>query len=424
MKIVWVVNTIMPYPSLKMKLKNNVFGGWLISLLESLKEKKEIDLLAVVATYNGQEIKKFIDGKIIYYLIPCKNNQKYNSQLEDYFKLINKEVKPDLVHLHGTEFPTGLAYMNSCPSNKYIISIQGLVSECGVKSIYNADITAKEIFNSITLRDIIKFDSLYTQYKLFKKRGKYELEMLKRADRIIGRTSWDKSITYKLNKLDKYRFCNESLRPSFYKNSWNYKNIEKHSVFVSQASYPIKGFHKLLKAANILKNRYDDLKIYVAGSNIFETNGIKNNLKQSGYTKYINHLIKMYNLSNNICFTGLLTEEEMIKRMMDCNVFVQASSIENSPNSLGEAMLLGMPVVASYVGGTGDMLKDKEEGLLYPFNDYNMLAYYMSYIFDNNEIAHKMGKNATIKANKTHNIEKNTNCMLEIYKEIVNEINK
>ena len=70
----------------------------------------------------------------------------------------------------------------------------------------------------------------------------------------------------------------------------------------------------------------------------------------------------------------MLSEQQMLDYLLKSNVFVQTSSIENSTNSLGEAMLIGMPCVASNVGGTSDMLKDKNEGYLYPFGDYNLLA--------------------------------------------------
>ena len=55
----------------------------------------------------------------------------------------------------------------------------------------------------------------------------------------------------------------------------------------------------------------------------------------------------------------------MRQAYLEADVFLLPSQSENSPNSLGEAMLLGLPCVASNAGGIPDMLADGQEGLLY-----------------------------------------------------------
>ena len=423
MKILWIVNTIFPVPANRVGLKTTVFGGWLNSLQQALEKSRKIDRLAIATVYNGKDLKKIIDKNSIYYLIPSKNFYKYSIALENYFLQIYDDFKPDLVHVHGTEYPHSLAAIKCSNSIKTIVSIQGLVSICGKKDIYNAGINNCELLSSITLRDIVKKDFLFLQYRKFLKRGSFEKEALKKCNYIVGRTSWDRAYAYDISHQNKYEVCNESLRATFYNNDWNIKNIEKHSIFVSQASYPIKGFHILLKSASILKEKYPNLKIYVAGDDIIKSNSncFSNKIKLTGYGKYILKLMKKYELNDCVTFLGLLNEKEMVTSLLKANVFVQASSIENSPNSLGEAMLIGMPCVASYVGGTADMLFDKKEGYLYPFGDYAMLAYYISKIFDKDNIAVELGKSAQKHAKITHSVENNANQMLEIYNKVINK---
>ena len=88
-----------------------------------------------------------------------------------------------------------------------------------------------------------------------------------------------------------------------------------------------------------------------------------------------------------VFFTGPLDEEKICQRYLRSHVFVCPSSIENSPNSLGEAMILGVPCIASYVGGIPDMLKDREEGLLYQHNAPYMLAHHICEIFEDKMLA-------------------------------------
>ena len=129
--------------------------------------------------------------------------------------------------------------------------------------------------------------------------------------------------------------------------------------------------------------------------------------------------MKKYTLEGSVIYTGLLDEKKICQRYLRSNVFVCPSSIENSSNSLGEAMLLGVPSVASYVGGIPDMLKDKEEGFLYQHDAPYMLARYVCEIFEKEALAFKFSKNARTHALKTHDRDENTRKLIAIYREIL-----
>lgn len=419
MKILWLVNIIFPYPAEKMGLKKNVFGGWLLSSLKNLSNNSEVEKIAIVTTYTGKKIYKIDDKNITYYVVPTKKLIKYNCNLEKSFKSIIEEFSPDIIHINGTEFPHSLAMINASNGNiKTITSIQGLIYK--YRDYYFSEISAKDIICNITLRDIIRHNSLYGQRKDFIKRGKYEIEALKKSDYIIGRTSWDKACVNDITDIKKYRFCNESLREVFYQGKWDINKIDRNTIYISQASYPIKGFHKVLLAVSILKKDYPNIIVNVAGTNITKNDNFKSRLKMTGYAKYLLKLIKKLGLENNIKFIGLQSDKEVHDLLLKSHVFVQGSSIENSPNSVGEAMLLGVPIVASYVGGTADMLKDKEEGLLYPFSESEMLANYIKDIFSNDELAISFGNNAQEHAKITHSLEHNSKKLFDIYKEVIN----
>ena len=105
----------------------------------------------------------------------------------------------------------------------------------------------------------------------------------------------------------------------------------------------------------------------------------------------------------------------MCERYLKSHAFVCPSSIENSPNSLGEAMILGVPCVASDVGGVADLLKHREEGFVYQTDAPYMLAHYVSEIFANNELALDFSKKAREHAMNTHNQKKNMEDIIKIY---------
>lgn len=418
-RVLWIVNTIFPYPAEQLKIEKCVFGGWLNGLANQLKEKEDIEL-GIATVYKGNEIKKYYDGKITYYLLPGAPALKYNIKLNKYCKIILDEFKPEILHIHGTEYAHGLSFINVCNNNvKKIVSIQGLTSCIG--KVYLAGMKNKDIIKSITLRDILKNDNLFQQKNKFIKRGIAEKEIIKKCDYIIGRTEWDQFNSKVINNKAKYYCLYETVRKEFYENEWDINKIERNSIYLSQGSYPIKGLHILLKSINLVKETYQNVKLYVSGNNIIKKDSIISKLKLTGYGKYINDLIKKYKLENNIQFTGILNEEEVIKRLLKTHIVIVPSIIENESNSLTEAHLLGVPTIAAFSGGMTDRIIHKESGFLYPFSEPAMCAEYILEYFNDDDLAKKYGQMARKKALERNNPKENQKRILEIYKEIIGE---
>ncbi len=414
MKILWIVNTIFPYPAKKLGMTETPFGGWLNGLVDTLKEENNIEL-AIATVYDGKELKKYQDDKFVYYLLPGAPAVKYNKKNEHYWKIINKEFNPDLVHIHGTEFAHGYAFLNVCPEVKSVVSIQGLISKYA--KVYYANIGMADIIKNITIRDIVRQDNMIQAKKKFAKRGQNEIRILQKVNTVLGRTTWDYANAKAINPNLKYYISNETLRKEFYDAEWNINNIEKHSLFTSQSHYPIKGVHYLFETVYLLKKRYPDIKLYIAGENIMTNSKIRKN----GYTKYLQKLIQKYHIQENIIYTGILTANQMKERLLKTHIFILPSAIENSSNSLGEAMLLGMPCIATNTGGTEDMLKHKTEGFLYSYTEPEVCAEYVTQYFENEQLAMDYGKNARETAQKRHNKKNNANTIIKIYNELITE---
>lgn len=414
MKVLWIVNIIFPFPAKQLGIREETFGGWLKGLSASLAKMDKIEL-SIVSLYKGVEMKEYNDGRITYFLIP--NNKDKNK----YWKELIDKNKPDLIHIHGTEYARKWKFIEKEKINK-IISIQGLIYMCS--DVYYANISIKDILKNITFRDIIRQDNLIQQKKKFLKRGQEEKKLIKNANAIIGRTKWDYANTKAINSNLKYYASNETLRESFYKEQWDINQVETHSIFCSQAGYPIKGVHYLLKAVSILKYQYgyNDIKLYIAGPNIVDNSNIEKKLKMNGYANYIRKLIHNLGIEEQVRWTGILNEKQMVSQILKTHVFVLPSAIENSSNSLGEAMLLGMPCVATNTGGTMDILKHEKEGFLYPYTEPAMCAEYISNFFEDDELAIRMGKTARKKALERHDPEKNAENIIEIYKKVIGEL--
>lgn len=413
MKVLWLCSTMLPNIADDIGIKSSTNVSWIVNAAKQLSMQDNCELcICFPMNKKEQIISGCVDG-ILYYGFPQKisNPTKYNRDLEKIFEWIVDEYKPDIIHVWGTEYPHTLSMMKVCEKkeivDKAIISIQGL---CHIIEKHYYSMLPNNILRKYTFYDLLKRENICKQRKKHQKRGCFEIEALKIARNVIGRTEWDEACVKQINPDIRYHFCNETLRENFYNNEWDYGKCQKYSIFLSQGYYPIKGLHLALEAVNILKKDYPDILLHVGGLNM-----IQRGWKTSAYGRYIQHLMKEYELEDNVTFTGMLDEKNMVKQYLKANVFVSASTIENSPNSVGEAMCLGVPVVSSDVGGVKNLISHGVEGYIYPSDEPYMLAFYVKNIFENIEKAKQLGKNARRKGLKIHSPGDNLSQLVEIY---------
>lgn len=418
MNILWITNSLLPEATSVLHGQTEIkgTGSWIQGLVDALRiYANDVQLYIASLSPLVKEL-TVIQGEIIkYYIIPCSGDSSYNKCYEKYYSEICQYIKPDVVHIHGTEYPHSLAALRACGVEKTLITIQGMVSVYA--PYYLAGIENSEVRKNVTIRGIFR-PSLFKEQKKMAERGKYEIQAIRESKYVGGRTSWDRENTWVINPNAEYFYCGEILRKEFYCNSqWSYGNCRPHSIFVSQAGYPLKGLHKVLEALSIIKFHYPDVSLRVAGRDItFSDSTFKERLHINTYGKILRKLIKRYSLTDIVTFTGRLNAEEMKREYLMSNVFVCPGSIENSPNSLGEAQILGVPCVASYVGGVMDMMRGDEENL-YRYEETGMLAAKICHIFDqkDNVDTSEMRYKALIR----HDPKIVVNELLETYNKII-----
>ena len=436
MKVLWVINRILPLFCKKLGIKEtNYGGGWLTGLSDSLRRTEGIKLGVCMPSTTTEDILRGEVQGVDYYLYQDHGWNRYCNENKELLERVVNDFQPDVVHVFGTEYPRTLEVLDAVGSERVLISLTGILTEyyamyeAGVQEKYTKKHTILQFIASRHRKLFFLQNRLITYGKHdFERRMRYELASMKKAKYVTGRTSFDHNFAKRINPDIRYFFCNESLRKAFYEEpKWQYDNCDKYTIFISNAGYPIKGFHKLLEATPKLLKKYPKLKIRVAGNSPFvQTKGLKGWLIQvtDEYGQYLRHLINNNDLLTVVEFLGNLDEEKMKAEFLRANVFLLPSAIENSPNSLGEAMLLKTPCIASNVGGVADMLVDGEEGLLYSFDDMQALTDAIETVFDNPDLAVKIGNAASLHAARTHCVSTNNDTMMKIYQEIASSNEK
>ena len=423
MKVLWVTNQCIPVIAKNIDIDVPNKEGWLTGLSEKLIADKEngIELSVFFNTdykHSGFHNKDEYEVKSYGYCDDVQMAWEYDYHLERDFQGVLGSFNPDIIHIFGTEYPHTLAMCKAFNKpSRILIGIQGL---CSVYAKHYFDGLPEEIIESTTLRDKLKKDNLKKQKRNFELRGENEIEAIKLTKNVTGRTDWDKKYTSEYNPDARYYFMNETLRSVFYDGKWEYEKCEKHSLFASQGDYPIKGLHVLLRALPKVKEKYPDVKLYVAGNKITGEDSLKKKILIGTYGKYILSLIKEGHLEENVVFLGSLNASQMKERYLKSNAFISPSMMENSPNSVGEAMLLSMPVITSDVGGVRNLLSE-DEGFIYPSLDEDKLFDAIDKCFELNgtDAQREMCEKASKHARVTHDGETNYKRLLQIYESIM-----
>lgn len=408
MKVLWITNQLFPAVSNYLCETTAVIGGWTYSAANELSKYPDIEL-AVASLYMGNEYKELTIEGGKYYLIPCYGNKmKYHKSLEVHSKMVKESFKPDVVHIYGTEYPITLAYINACGNKNLVVSMQG------VPSLYS-----RYFLSGIHIPDIIKHPILLLEKISFDRNNSMEKCALAKIQYFEGRSNWDHTVAWTYNPHCKYFHCNRTLREPFYHSQWDINKIKRHSIFLSQAQYSIKGLHQVIKALPLIIREYPDTMVYIAGTSPYQKDGLKGFIKSLGYGGYVKGLVRKYKVANHLKFLGLMNENQMIEQYLQANVFVCPSSIENVPNSVAEAQILGTPCVVSYVGGDSTLIDETHNGLLYRFEEYEMLARYVCDIFSNDNLAIEFSENGRSTALLRHNKELNMQALISMYSEII-----
>lgn len=419
MKILWF--SLSPCSSIERYHLEHIEQGWMISLEKEIKKISEIQLS--VCYLSDNEYDDFIYDNVHYYPIPKLSYSK-NPILRVFKRLISPDrldrlilpyllevvykSSPDLIHIHGTEESFGLI-SEKIKNIPIVYSIQGLRTVCCEK--YFSGFSKSDILKHESLKSKCTFLSTGYVFKIWQQNARREIRYLKNASYVIGRTFWDQNITHLFNPNVKYFPCEEILRTAFYENQWSKPEHSYLQLISTISTGAYKGIDTLLKAAAFLKEFSNvDFRWVVVG--------IDENDEWYKLAK------KIYNItaeSCNIILTGRKKSKQLAKLLLESDIYCHVSHIENSPNSVCEAMILGMPVIATFAGGTSSLLKDNVEGVLVQDGDPYVLAGTILNMYEHFDLAVEMGKKARLRSIQRHDIKNITANIIKIYKTILNE---
>lgn len=407
MKIMWFTNIPMPDVYKHIGKDSVGSGHWMSCLLNEILTFENLQICVV--TVNGNDDIQFISDGVEYKCIPEKNNFKKIQIDQLLLECVHfiKDWKPDLLHIHGTERFFGLLGARNMVQVPCLISLQGIINAIIPK--YFGSLSFLEIVQSQRIFELLSGRGFLWQFRRYNKWALLEKEILSGNRFYTGQTDWDLAYAKAYNPSSIYYRVDRILRKPFYRFNWDISKIRRHSIFFSNAGNPLRDVDSILQALCILKNKYPDVTLSLAGI-------IRH---RNGYYRFIKKKIQNLGIENRVFFLDYLDAEEMASELTQNHVFVAASHIENESNSLCEAMLTGMPCVASFAGGMPTTIEADSNGLFFPMGDAVVMAYQIRRIFDDDYIAKTLGANSQALARKRHEPSSVVAHLLRAYSDVL-----
>lgn len=395
-------------------------SGWIASLQRLFHQYIEEHQLAL-AFVSKIKSKKQVNEGVIYYPIydsPLTITQKLKMYYVGY-KLYDREryveeireviadYQPDIIHLFGLESPLATALGRT--DVPIVVHLQGLLGPCD-NAFFPCGLNKSSFLWPFSMREwIIRNGYIFAKDELHTKAMR-ESELFKDAKYFMGRTEFDLQVSLLLSPASLYYKVNEALRPEFYKHVGKWKPREGKFIITSTISETVyKGEDLILKTAKLLKEKTNlDFEWRVVG--------IK---ASSQFVKFFEHFAKVKSDDVNVQYLGVMNAEQLVNNALESSVYVHPSYIDNSPNSICESQLLGLPVVATNVGGVSTLVEHGKTGSLVPANDPYTLASQIYKLSLDKKISNLYSTNGLEVARSRHDKKQIILSLLEAYSSII-----
>jgi len=386
-------------------------GGWIGSLKDALLRKDPGIELAV--TFPSERLTEpFTAGGVTYF--PLMERQTAIPRIRDRWRHITdrasiidaslgvvRSYRPAVVHFFGTERIFGsIIPVMGVPG---AVHIQGLLTAC--TRMWFRGSSAVQMIRHERAVDLLLARGYLHSYVRAKKAAAREREILSACTCVLGRTDWDRRMASILAPRAKYYSCDETLRPEFWQAGWQPHAHPRKVIYATIGEAFYKGLETLLEAFRFVQERIPgNVALRIAG------------VDAGNRIVALSARSASYRLpSADVTFLGVLNPREIAGEMTGADVFVHPSHADNSPNSVCEAMLVGMPVVSTNAGGIPGILTDNVDGLLVQDGDPYAMAGAILDVLRNDGLAAQLSERTRARARVRHEPDRIAGRMLSVY---------
>jgi glycosyltransferase involved in cell wall biosynthesis len=150
----------------------------------------------------------------------------------------------------------------------------------------------------------------------------------------------------------------------------------------------LKGIEDFLRAAAIVAGRFREARFLIVGSGFTTRDG--GIVEDTAYRNELERCAASLGLERRVVFTGM--RHDVPALLSETAVSVLPSLSEGLPNALLESMAMGVPVIATKVGGNPEIVEDGLTGLLVPPRDPEAVGRAICLLLENRRMAAAFGR--------------------------------
>ena len=196
--------------------------------------------------------------------------------------------------------------------------------------------------------------------------------------------------------------CSNNIRKEFFLS-------KDHLIFVSIGhAVPVKGWDVLLRAYAKFQKSFPRSRLLLVGS--------IDDAVEKDTLQLLQQLIQEFSLNENVILTGKRNDIQNI--LASADIYIQSSRSEGLCGALLEALAAGLPCIASNVGGTTDVIRSRENGLLFEREDVDGLVKKMLILAQHTDLREKIAANAFPSVQR-YRLETVTDVIVKIYSELL-----
>lgn len=393
-------------------------GNWISSLLFHLLKNKDLNIEIAVCSIDYRAIifDKNITNNVVEYKIPSLKNSKAKillskyalfdpyTNINNYMEEILNDYQPDIIQIFGYE--SQYVRLFGKTDIPIVIHFQGFKKALEYK--YFQRIKQRELNRATSFYDWLTGSSPF-----FAKKQSLITSYIKQFDTtlvkyVLGRTEWDRLVTKTVSPTVRYFYCQELLRRSFYENEWAYPTNGTFQLFTITGAGATKNVDIIFEVAHLLEKYHPNFRYNWRIAGIDDSNTIVKVMRKRGVN------------SGSIQLLGKLKSDALISEINKCNLYVYPSGMDNSPNALMEAMLMGAPVLTNYAGGISSIVEHLNTGYIVNEGEPYAMAGAIIELSEKTDLLISMGKKSREVSLERNSPQKVIDQLLFAYKEIFN----
>lgn len=167
-----------------------------------------------------------------------------------------------------------------------------------------------------------------------------------------------------------------------------------------------KGVDKLIKILHLVRKKNKRAKLLVIGGD-------------AGYLPLVKDLIRKYNLSDHVVFTGYIPKFDLAPYYSLASLVIYPSRQEIFGLVLCEAMACGKPVIGSDIMGPSEIIVDGKTGFTSDFEDIDELSEKIVNLLEDKGYLNKLGQNGLERVREHYTWEKSAQLHFDLYKKVL-----